>query len=336
VRTLVKRALRSRIANLGERILEMRKLGHSGLTIAPIVFGGNVFGWTADEATSFKLLDAFVDAGFNCVDTADVYSRWHTGNTGGESETIIGKWFARAKKRDKVVLATKIGMDMGSDKKGLAKKYILAGVEDSLKRLQTDRIDLYQSHRDDPETPIEETLSAYDQLIKQGKVRFIGASNYSAERLKASLDTAGSKALPRYATLQPNYSLMERAEFEAGPQGLCVKEGISVIPYYSLASGFLTGKYRSEADLGKSARGGRVKGYLNARGMAVLAALDDASKRLGATQAQVALAWLMQRPSVAAPIVSATSTTQLAEILKAASVKLDAAAITALDKASGS
>ncbi len=314
--------------------MQRRNLGRSGISIAPLVFGGNVFGWTVDEPGSFKLLDAFVDAGFDCVDTADVYSRWKPGNTGGESETIIGNWFKTSGKRGRVILATKCGNEMGPDKKGLKKAYIVRAVEDSLKRLQTDTIDLYQSHRDDPTTPVEETMEAHAALVKAGKVRAVGASNYSAERLQASLAASAKAGIPRYETLQPNFSLCERAEFEGPVQNLCVAEGVTVIPYYSLASGFLTGKYRSEADLTGKARAGGVKKYLNPRGFAILDALDAAAKTHNATQAQVALAWILAQPAIAAPIASATTTAQLSDILKSTTLKLDSDTLGSLTKAS--
>jgi aryl-alcohol dehydrogenase-like predicted oxidoreductase len=315
--------------------MEKRQLGNSGLTIAPLVFGGNVFGWTADEAASFRLLDRFIDAGFNCVDTADVYSRWAAGNSGGESETIIGKWLKRRGRRDDVIVATKVGAEMAPDRKGLAKSYILASVEGSLKRLQTDHIDLYQSHRDDAATPIEETLETYAQLVKAGKVRAIGSSNFDARRMGESLATSDRLGTPRYQTLQPNYNLYDRADFERELEPLCLEKGVGVISYYSLASGFLTGKYRSESDLGKSVRGRGIKKYLDDRGLRILAALDEVSAQLSATPAQIALAWLMARPSVTAPIASATSIGQLDELIKAAQIKLDADAVARLDKASG-
>jgi aryl-alcohol dehydrogenase-like predicted oxidoreductase len=311
-----------------------RKLGNSGLEIAPIVFGGNVFGWTADEATSFKLLDAFVAAGFNAVDTADVYSKWAPGNRGGESETIIGKWLKRSGKRRRVIIATKAGSEMGPGKKGLSKGYILAAVEDSLQRLQTDYIDLYQSHVDDPDTRLEETLEAYAQLIQQGKVRAIGASNYDAKRLGEALQIGKKKGLPRYESLQPHYNLYERAEFESELAPLCVRENIAVIPYFSLASGFLAGKYRSEADLAKSARGTLVKKYLNERGFRILSALDQVAKTHGSTPTRVALAWLLAQPSVTAPIASATNLDQLRELLSAADLKLDHESLEKLNHAS--
>ncbi len=314
--------------------MEKRKLGKSGLAIAPLAFGGNVFGWTADEATSFRLLDRFVDAGFDFIDTADVYSRWHPGNSGGESETIIGKWLKQSGKRDKVVIGTKVGIEMAPGKKGLSKAYITQEVEASLRRLQTDRIDLYMSHRDDPETPMRETLEAYDSLIKAGKVRAIGASNYSAARLQEALDTSAEHGLPRYESLQPNYSIVERDEFEGDLEALCTKEQLGVVCYYSLASGFLTGKYRSKADVADRARGSRVEKYLDERGGRVLKALDDTAAKYDAKPSQVALAWLIARPSITAPIASATSLAQLDEIMQAPKVKLDQAAVEAIDQAS--
>ena len=315
--------------------MEQRALGKSNIKVAPLAFGGNVFGWSADKDMSLKLLDQFVDAGFNLIDTADVYSIWVPGHKGGESETIVGEWLSKRGGRDKVVIATKLGLPMGPDKKGLSAAYMATAVEDSLKRLKTDYIDLYQSHRDDPDTPVEETLEAYGKLVKAGKVREIGASNFEAPRLKASLEASARHGYPRYQTIQPNYSLMERGSYEGDLETLCRAESVSCIGYYSLASGFLSGKYRSEADLGKSAaRSSRVKPYLNEKGMKVLAALDDVAKRVSATQAQVALAWLMAKPTVAAPIASATSPEQLSEIMKAATIKLDAASVEQLDKAS--
>ncbi|MFV0297122.1 MAG: aldo/keto reductase [Hyphomicrobiaceae bacterium] len=314
--------------------MEKRKLGRSSLDISPLIFGGNVFGWTVDETQSHALLDRFVDLGFNCVDTADMYSRWAPGNQGGESETIIGKWFKAGGKRDKVVLATKCGMEMGPGKKGLSKRYIVEAVEASLKRLQTDVIDLYQSHQDDAETPVEETMEAHASLIKAGKVRFAGASNFTAARLQSALDASSKLGVPRYQTLQPNYSLCERTIVEGDLQKLCQQESISIIPYYSLASGFLTGKYRTEADLKGKARGAGAGKYLNAKGLGILKSLDDVASQTGGTQAQVALAWLMAQPAVAAPIASATSITQLDDIAKAATLKLSAEQIKALNTAS--
>jgi aryl-alcohol dehydrogenase-like predicted oxidoreductase len=314
--------------------MEKRQLGQSSLHVYPITFGGNVFGWTADEAMSFKLLDAFVAAGFNFIDSADVYSRWHPGNKGGESETIIGRWLQARGGRDKVIIATKLGIEMAPGKKGLSRKYMMEAVEASLRRLQTDYIDLYQSHRDDPDTPIEETLSAYAELIKQGKVREIGASNYSAPRLADALKVSAEQGLPRYQSLQPHYSLVERQEFEGPLENVCLKEKVGVIGYYSLASGFLTGKYHSKADAAGKARGSRVEMYLNDYGFGVIAALDDVAKRYNAKPVQIAMAWLMARPSVTAPIASATNLDQLAELLRSAEIKLDAAAIQQIDAAS--
>jgi aryl-alcohol dehydrogenase-like predicted oxidoreductase len=311
--------------------MERRKLGKTGLEIAPLVFGGNVFGWTADEATSFALLDAFLDAGFNAVDTADAYSRWAPGNVGGESETIIGKWLKRRGKRDKVLILTKVGSEMGPGKKGLSKAYIMEAVEASLKRLQTDYIDLYQSHWPDPQTPIEETLEAHQRLVDQGKVRAVGGSNYDGAGLTAALKAGDGKIRARYRTLQPEYNLYDRAGYEKDLEPICLKEGLGVITYYSLASGFLTGKYRSKADLTKSPRGEDIGKYLDARGLRVLAALDEVAARYRATPAQIALAWLMARPSVTAPIASATNLVQLKDIMKAAELRLDRDAIAKLD-----
>jgi aryl-alcohol dehydrogenase-like predicted oxidoreductase len=314
--------------------MEKRALGRSGLKIAPLVFGGNVFGWTADEATSFQLLDAFVGSGFNCIDTADVYSRWVAGNHGGESEAIIGKWLASRGGRDKIVIATKVGMEMSPERKGLSRRHLMEAVEASLKRLQTDTIDLYQSHSDDASVPLEETLEAYHRLIGQGKVRAIGASNYSGSRLSEALRVSGSRDLPRYESLQPQYNLYDRRDFEQGAEAVCLENRVGVITYYSLASGFLTGKYRSAADSKKSPRGGGMAERLNERGLRILAALDEVSVRMQATPAQVALAWLIARPSVTAPIASATSVAQLAELMQAVHLKLDEAAVAALDAAS--
>lgn len=314
--------------------MEKRQLGRSGIAVSPLIFGGNVFGWTVDEATSFDLLDAFVDTGFDCIDTADMYSRWKPGNQGGESETIIGRWMKARGNRAKVVIATKCGMEMGPGKVGLSRRYIVEAVEQSLKRLQTDVIDLYQSHKDDPDTPVEETMEAHAALVKAGKVRAIGASNFSAPRLSQALAVSAAKGLPRYETLQPNYSLASRDTFEGDLQALCVNEGLGVIPYYSLASGFLTGKYRTDADTAGKPRGGGVQKFLNPRGFAILAALDDAARQHAATPAQVALAWLLAQPAIAAPIASATSRAQLAEILAAPRLKLDAETLAKLTAAS--
>jgi aryl-alcohol dehydrogenase-like predicted oxidoreductase len=314
--------------------MEKRRLGQSSLQIAPLAFGGNVFGWTTDEATSFALLDAFVAAGFNFIDSADVYSRWHPGNRGGESEAILGKWLKARGNRDKVIIATKLGIEMGPGMKGLSRAYMMQAVEASLRRLQTDYIDLYQSHRDDPDTPIEETLSAYAELIQQGKVREIGASNFSAARLAESLNISTAQGLPRYQSLQPLYNLVERQPYEGELENLCLKEQVGVIPFYSLASGFLTGKYRSATDTEGRARGSRVAKYLNDAGLRTLAALDDVAKRYDATPAQVALAWMIARPSITAPIASATNVDQLREIMRAPEIKLDRDAIAQIDRAS--
>ena len=313
--------------------MEKRQLGNSGIEVAPLAFGGNVFGWTIDEPTSFKLLDAFVDAGFNLIDTADVYSRWKEGNHGGESETIIGNWMKQRGNRDKVIIATKVGSDMGEGK-SLKKNYIFKAVEDSLKRLQTDHIDLYQSHFDDLSTPVEETMDAYAELVKQGKVKAIGASNLSIERLKQSVEYSESKGLPRYETLQPLYNLYDREGFEKELQPFSLQNNIGVINYYSLASGFLTGKYRSENDLSKSARGGGVKKYLNDRGFKILQALDEVAKRYNTKPATISLAWLMAQPAIAAPIASATNTEQLNDLIASANLQLDKEAIDVLNKAS--
>jgi aryl-alcohol dehydrogenase-like predicted oxidoreductase len=315
--------------------MQQRPLGRSGLMVAPLAFGGNVFGWTADEAASFEVLDAFVGDGFNLIDTADVYSRWVPGHAGGESESIIGRWLKKSGKRQRVVLATKVGKDMGDGKVGLAPKYIRQAVDASLKRLQTDHIDLYQSHDDDSNTPLEETLGAYADLIKAGKVRAIGASNFTAARLDAALQTSARFKLPRYECLQPLYNLMERPAYETDLEPLCRREGLGVINFYALASGFLTGKYRSQADAGKSPRGGGiVKKYLNERGRRVLDALDSAAAQHKATPAQIALAWQVARPGITAPIASATSLAQWREIAGAARLQLDAGTIAAIDVAS--
>ena len=313
--------------------MENRQLGSSSLMVSPISFGGNIFGWTADEATSFRILDGFVDAGFNFIDTADVYSRWHDGNEGGESEVVIGNWLARRGKRDDLVIATKFGMEMGPGMVGLSPKYMVEAVEASLRRLKTDYIDLYQSHKDDPDTPVEATLEAYAKLIEQGKVREIGASNFSAERLKEALDLSKT-GLPRYQSLQPLYSLVERDTFEGALEELCLEENIGVIGFYSLASGFLTGKYRSKDDLAGQIRAPRVEKYLNDKGFAIVAALDEVAEKHNAKPGQIALAWLMARPSVTAPIASATNMDQLAELVKAVDVTLDKADIDKIDAVS--
>ncbi|MBE1159417.1 aldo/keto reductase [Dyella acidiphila] len=313
--------------------MQHRLLGRSGLSVAPLAFGGNVFGWSADEARSFELLDAFVEGGFNLIDTADVYSAWAPGNRGGESETIIGKWLKRSGKRAQVVIATKVGKWV--EHSGLSPVNIRTAVEGSLKRLQTDHIDLYQAHADDASVPLSETLGAFARLIEEGKVRAIGASNYNADRLAEALKVSQEHRLPRYESLQPEYNLVSRKGYEQALEALIRAENIGVIGYYSLASGFLSGKYRSEADLSKSAaRSGAVRKYLNDQGQQVLAALDQIAAAHQATPAQVALAWLIARPGVTAPIASATSVTQLQELFGAAKLSLSAAELAALDSAS--
>jgi aryl-alcohol dehydrogenase-like predicted oxidoreductase len=314
--------------------MEKRQLGKSSLEVAPLAFGGNVFGWTVDEKTAFQLLDMFVDGGFNLIDTADSYSRWAPGNKGGESETVIGNWMKSRRNRDKVVVATKVGSDMGEGKRDISKKYILQASEDSLRRLRTDYIDLYQTHWDVETVPVEETLEAYAQLVKEGKVRWIGASNLSPERLKMSLGASDKNGYPRYQTLQPEYNMYDREKFEKSYQQICLTENLGVISYYSLSSGFLTGKYRSEADLRKSARGSGVKKYLNERGLRILSALDLVANRYGTTPASIAIAWLQSRPSIVAPIASATSVGQLESLMKASDIKLDGDAVEMLNKAS--
>jgi aryl-alcohol dehydrogenase-like predicted oxidoreductase len=314
--------------------MEQRRLGRTGLTIAPLVFGGNVFGWTADKKTSFDLLDRFVDAGFNAIDTADAYSRWVPGHEGGESETIIGEWLKSRNARDKVVVITKVGSDMGQGKKDLSAAHIAKAVEASLKRLQIEAIDLYLSHWPDLDTPYEETLGAYQQLLKAGKVKSIGCSNLNADQLRKAIDVAETKDLPRYNVLQPGYNLYDREEFDGKLRDLCISENIGVITYFGLARGFLSGKYRSESDLGQSPRGEGVKAYLNPRGHRILAALDAVSARHDAKPAEVALAWLIDRKGVTAPIASATSLKQLDSLIKAASLELDKEDIAALNTAS--
>ncbi len=314
--------------------MQTRELGRSGLKVAPLAFGGNVFGWTADESRSFELLDAFVEAGGNLVDTADVYSRWVPGHSGGESETILGKWLARPGNRSKVLVATKAGMDMGGENKGLAPAYLRRAVDASLRRLGIDRIDLYQAHTDDASTPLEDTLGTFADLIRAGKVRAIGASNYSAARLAEALAVSRRLGLPRYETLQPGYNLADRAGYEAELQPLCVAEGISVIPYYSLAAGFLSGKYRKAEDLQGRARAARAGAYLNERGLRILAALDGVAARCKATDTAVAIAWLRDRPGIAAPIASATSVEQLQALLAGMRLALDAQSVAELDAAS--
>jgi len=314
--------------------MKKRKLGNSGIEVAPLTFGGNVFGWTVDEKKSHVLLDAFVSAGFNLIDTADSYSRWVPGNKGGESESIIGNWIKLRGNRDKLVIATKVGSDMGQGKKDLSRKYILQEVENSLKRLQTDYIDLYQSHYDDLTTAVEETLAAYEQLVKQGKIRMIGASNITPERLLRSLETSKQYGYPVYQTLQPLYNLYDRETFERELEPICIEHGIGVIGYYSLASGFLSGKYRSEHDLSKSPRGSGIRKYLNERGYRILSALDIVAEQFNSSPASVAIAWLLTRQTVVAPIASATSTQQLDALIKSTQLKLDANSIALLNNVS--
>jgi aryl-alcohol dehydrogenase-like predicted oxidoreductase len=314
--------------------MEKRRLGKSDLELAPLAFGGNVFGWTADQPTSFRLLDAFVDAGFNFIDTADVYSHWAPGNQGGESETIIGNWLQRSGARHKAVIATKVGMKMPSGTQGLSRAYILASADNSLKRLKTDYIDLYQAHIDDQTVPLEETLGAFDELIKQGKVREIGASNYSGPRLAEALETSKKSGLPEYVSLQPLYNLYDRSDYEENLEPVCRKYGLGVISFFSLASGFLTGKYKSDQDTQTRARGQRVKKYLNDRGFRIVAALEEVAGSYGVSPAQIALAWVIARPSITAPIASATSLDQLTELIQATELKLDNAAIDKLNRAS--
>lgn len=319
--------------------MQKRKLGNSGLEVGPLAFGGNVFGWTADEAMSFRLLDAFVDAGLNLIDTADVYSKWIPGHKGGESESIIGNWLAQDRRdkggrRDKVVIATKGGIEVEPGGKGLSRDYLKRAVDRSLKRLKTDYIDLYQAHIDDPEVPLEETLGAFDELIREGKIRAVGASNYKASRLAEALEVSAKTGLPRYESLQPWYNLYDRAEFEGELEELCLTENIGVISYFSLASGFLTGKYRSEDDLADRPRAYRVKDMLNERGYRILKALDEVAAETGATPAQISLAWLMARPSVTAPIASATSLKQFEELAGAVDLQLSDDAIQTLTDAS--
>jgi aryl-alcohol dehydrogenase-like predicted oxidoreductase len=314
--------------------MEMRPLGRSGIRVAPLAFGGNVFGWTADEATSFRLLDTFVDAGLNLIDTADMYSNWVPGHRGGESETIIGKWLARSGKRERVVIATKVGLDMKEVGKGLSRAHIVRSIDLSLARLQTDHVDIYQSHTEDPDTPHEETLAAYAELIRSGKVRAIGASNFKPQTLREALAVSARLGLPRYETLQPLYNLYDREGFEAELGPLCRDEGIGVIPFFALAAGFLTGKYRSEADLGKSARGQRAKAYLNERGLRIIAALEEAAARLASTPGKVAIAWLMAQPGITAPIASGRTVEQVRELVEATRLVLDQPTMEELARAS--
>ena len=314
--------------------MEKRALGNSGLQVSPLCFGGNVFGWTIDKNQSFKLLDAFVEAGFNFIDTADTYSWWVPGNTGGESETIIGAWLAERKNRDQIIVSSKTGSQNNERPKNVSRAFIISSVEDSLRRLKTDYVDLYQTHFDDEKTPVEETLSAYDQLVKEGKVRVIGTSNMSAERIRESLKVSEKEGFPKYQTLQPLYNLMERESYEKELRNIVEENNMGVLSYYSLASGFLTGKYRSKADLTKSKRGGGIEKYLNEKGLQVLEALDKISEKHGTSQASVSLAWLMTRPTITSPIVSATSLKQMESIIKAPQLNLDKEDMDFLNKVS--
>jgi aryl-alcohol dehydrogenase-like predicted oxidoreductase len=315
--------------------MKRRPLGRSGIDVAPLAFGANVFGWTVDEPTALRLLDTFTEHGFNLVDTADVYSKWAPGNAGGESETVIGRWISLGGgRREKIVLATKVGMEMPGGGKGLSRKHIAQAAEDSLARLKTDRIDLYQAHAEDEATPVDETLEAFSRLIRDGKVRAIGASNYSAESVVAADEAARRLGVPRYESLQPMYNLYARQDYEEKLAPTCAKLRLDVIPYYGLASGFLTGKYRTEADLSQSPRGAGMKKYMNERGMRILAALDQVAKAKKAKNSQVALAWLMTRPTITAPIASATTIAQLRELMGAAELTLDPESLALLDQAS--
>jgi aryl-alcohol dehydrogenase-like predicted oxidoreductase len=315
--------------------MQLRPLGRSNLRVAPLCLGGNVFGWTATEAASFAVLDALASAGLNFIDTADVYSVWVPGHHGGESETVLGNWLKRSAKRQQVVIATKVGMEMAPDRKGLSAAHIARSVEESLRRLQTDYIDLYFSHCDDASVPMEETLGVYQKLIAEGKVRAIGASNFSAARMTEALEISRRNGLPRYEVLQPHYNLYARSDYESSLEPLCLDQQIGVVSYFALASGFLSGKYRTPADAGKSARGkGIVDKFLNERGLRILAALDDVGRRYSASPATVALAWQIARPSITAPIASATTVNQLRELIAATQLKLDPAAIEQLSAAS--
>jgi aryl-alcohol dehydrogenase-like predicted oxidoreductase len=311
----------------------LRELGRSGLHVSPLCLGTNVFGWTIDEPMAQRILDAFIDSGFNFVDTADVYSVWAPGHKGGESETIIGNWVKRTGRRDRLIIGTKVGMEMAPERKGLSKGHILRSAEDSLKRLHTEYIDLYQAHIDDPDTPLEETLEAFAQLIRQGKVRAIGASNYPANRLKAALKVSEERRLPRYESLQPLYNLSDRAAYESELEPICRQHGLGVIPYFSLAAGFLTGKYRSEEDASKSPRGTRAIKYLDERGRRIMAALDRVSGEYNTTPGKAAIAWLLSRPTITAPIASATNLQQLDELIDAVNLKLPQSALDLLTQA---
>lgn len=314
--------------------MQFRQLGNSELKVSSLMFGGNVFGWTANEQMSFKLLDAWVDAGFNFIDTADYYSRFAPGNVGGESETIIGKWLKRKGNREKVIIATKVGMEMGPGKEGLSKPYIMRAAEDSLHRLGIDHIDLYQSHKDDPETPLDETLEAFGELVKLGKVRYIGASNYGSERLRLALKLSNEHGYPKFQSLQPIYNLCDRSVYEGELENTCVENGLGVITFYSLAGGFLTGKYRTHESIDKSARKIRVEKYWNERGWKILAALDTVAANLNSTPGNVSLAWVLTHPSITAPIVSATNLDQMNDLFEATKLKLDSDSMKTLNEAS--
>jgi aryl-alcohol dehydrogenase-like predicted oxidoreductase len=314
--------------------MRKRELGASGLEVSVLALGGNVFGWTADETASFQVLDGFVAAGGNLIDTADIYSTWVPGNHGGESEIILGRWMKARGNRDAVVVATKVGKEMGPGRKGLRGEYVVRAAEESLRRLQTDRIDLYQAHEDDPGTPLEETMEAFARLVRDGKVRVVGASNYGSERFAEALRIAGAAGTPRYESLQPCYNLYDRADYERSLAAVCRSQRVGVLPYYALASGFLTGKYRSASDLSKSARGETVRKYLDERGFRILDALDRTARQLDSTPARVALAWLMGRPGVTAAVASARTAEQLTELVEATKVELDQPSIDLLDRAS--
>jgi aryl-alcohol dehydrogenase-like predicted oxidoreductase len=315
-------------------MIQARALGGSGLATAALTLGGNVFGWTADRDRSFAILDAFVDGGGTLIDTADVYSAWHPGNSGGDSELVIGEWLARTGRRNDVLIATKVGMLDGPGGSGLKPSRIAAAVDESLRRLQTDVIDIYFAHRDDQETPFAESLEAFDRLVKAGKVRALGASNFTADRLAEALRVSDANGWTRFTVLQPLYNLLERDKFEGPLQDLCVAENIGVIPYYGIASGYLTGKYRSEADLGKSPRGGRAAGYLKGRGPAILEVMDSIAAETGASLAAIALAWLAAQPAIVAPIASATSLDQLSELMASLTLRLSDDQMARLDEAS--
>ena len=314
--------------------MKVMALGDSGIKVSAVTLGGNVFGWTADEVTSFAVLDAYLAGGGNCIDTADAYSKWAPGNSGGESETVIGRWLKRSGRRQDVLIATKVGMEITPERKGLSAKHIKESIEQSLRRLQTEYVDIYQSHIDDPLIPLAETLGAYDALIKEGKVRYIGASNFSAARLSEALQVAREQGLPKYISLQPLYNLYDREIYERELEAVCLAEKLGVISFYPLAAGFLTGKYRSKKQIEQSARAYKVALYFNKKGERILQALDEVALRYNVTQAQIALSWVMSRPSITAPIASATSVEQLEELLAATELVLDPEALALLREAS--